>query len=298
MKSKNQKLIKAASMAKKLLIITMFFSPFFFSCGNGEEERNPVVDSLTNVTKDLSGQVTEKEKAITDMIGQFNEIEDNLDVIKEKEKILSVSTKDGELAKSQKDQIVEDIQAIYDLMAKNKNKLAAMNKKLKNANIKISELETMITRLTAQLEEKETTINDLKNQLEKMNLELSDITAKYEEETKVSEEKTEKLNTAFYAFGTSKELIKQGVLTKEGGFIGIGKAEKLKSDFNKNYFTKIDVSAMGSIPLGCKKAKLVTTHSAGSYKFEGEQGKKIEKLTITSPDEFWSASKYCVIVIE
>ena len=138
---------------KKLVVIALFASPFFFSCGNGEEERNPVVDSLTNVTNDLSGKVTEKEQAINEMLGHFNEIQDNLDVIKEKEKILSVSSKDSELAKSQKDKIVEDIQAIYDLMVKNKQKLASMNKKLKNANVKISEMETLITRLTAQLDE-------------------------------------------------------------------------------------------------------------------------------------------------
>ena len=96
---------------------------------------------------------------------------------------------------------------------------------------------------------------------------------------------------------TSKELIAQGVLTKEGGFIGIGKAEKLKEDFNKNYFTQIDITESMSIPLACKKAKLITTHPSGSYKFDGPEG-KIEKLTITNSEEFWSVSKYLVVVVE
>jgi len=105
------------------------------------------------------------------------------------------------------------------------------------------------------------------------------------------------MNKAWYAFGTSKELITQGVLTKEGGFIGIGKAAKLKDDFNKSYFTQLDITETNSIPLASKKAKLITTHSSNSYKLEGLKG-KIEKLNITNPEEFWATSKYLVIVVE
>ena len=111
-----------------------------------------------------------------------------------------------------------------------------------------------------------------------------------------STQKTEELNTAFYAFGTSKELVKQGVLTKEGGFIGIGKAAKLKDDFNKSYFTKVDITKVLSISILAKKAKLITSHPASSYKFVGEG--KVDKLEITDSKEFWSVSKYLVIVVE
>jgi hypothetical protein len=118
-----------------------------------------------------------------------------------------------------------------------------------------------------------------------------------QEATQESAVKTEKLNTAYYAFGTSKELIKNNVLTKEGGFIGLGKTQKVKEDFNKNYFTKVDVTALSEIPLGAKKAKLVTTHPGGSYRIDGADG-KAEKLVITNTEDFWSASKYLVVVIE
>jgi hypothetical protein len=126
---------------------------------------------------------------------------------------------------------------------------------------------------------------------------MTNLNVNYEEATQESAVKTEKLNTAFYAFGTSKELIKNGVLTKEGGFIGIGKIQKMKDDFNKNYFTKVDVSTTNTLVLGAKKAKLITTHPSGSYKIEGADG-KAEKLVITNSEEFWGTSKYLVIVVE
>lgn len=173
-----------------------------------------------------------------------------------------------------------------------------MNKKLKKANLKIAEFQEMIERLNGQITEKDAEISELKGQLEKLNIELSEVAMNYEAAQQMLEETTVKVNKAFYAFGTSKELIAQGVLTKEGGFIGIGKAEKLKDDFNKSYFTQIDATETSSVPLSCKKAKLITNHPSGSYKFEGEQGTKIEKLSITNAEEFWSASKYLVIVVE
>jgi uncharacterized coiled-coil protein SlyX len=287
-------ILKTAVLFGALCILSIVNS----SCGgNSEKVATPVEDSLKNVNQNLSGQVVAKDSAIFGFIRSFNEIQENLDVIKTKEKLLTTSSQTGELDQNQKDKIIGDIQAIYDLMVKNKQKLSSVNKKLKNANLKISEFEKMIERMNTQIAEKDMEISELKTQLEKMNVELSEVTLNYEAAQEMLEEKTSKLNKGFYAFGTSKELIKQGVLTKEGGFIGMGKAEKLKTDFNKNYFTQIDISETTSIPLACKKAKLLTTHPSGSYKFEGSKD-KIEKILISSPEEFWNASKYLVIEVE
>jgi hypothetical protein len=283
---------------KKIFFLLIISAPFFFSCGNGnKKEKNAVEDSLKNVAQNLGGQVVAKDSAIFGFIRAFNEIQDNLDVIKDKEKLLTTSSQKGELDQNQKDKIIGDIQSIYDLMVKNKQKLSSMNKKLKKANLKIVEFQQMIERLNGQILEKDGEISELKTQLEKLNVELSEVSMNYQAAQQMLEDKTGKLNTAYYAFGTSKELIKQGVLTKEGGFIGLGKAEKLKDDFNKSYFTKIDVSETPSISLACKKAKLITIHPTGSYKFEGPEG-KIEKLIITNAEEFWSASKYLVVEVE
>lgn len=285
-------------MKKLFVIFYVTISFLFTSCETGiDEARQRYEDSLKNVNAELNSQVNEKDSAIIGFVRAFNEIQENLDVIKEKEKILTRASQTGELGQNEKDKIINDIQAIYDLMVKNKQKLSAVNKKLKKANLRISEFEKMIERLNQQIADKDAEISELKAQLEKLNIELTEITMNYEAAQEMLEEKTYKLNKGFYAFGTSKELISQGVLTKEGGFIGIGRAEKLKDDFNKSYFTEIDITQTLSIPLVCKKAKLVTSHPSGSYKLESADG-KIEKLVITDPEEFWSASKYLVVVVE
>ncbi len=282
----------------KKLVYLIAFLPFAFGCGGGKQDGVLTVeDSLTAVNGGQMVRIHDQDSSIQSFIRGFNEIQDNLDLIKEKEKIVSAASKDPETRKTKQEQIVGDIQAMYDIMNKNKQRIASMKSKLDKSNKKNAELEKFITRLTADIELKDGQIADLKTQLEQLNVAMTNLNINYQEVTQESEIKTEKLNTAFYAFGTSKELIKNGVLTKEGGFIGLGKNQKMKDDFNKNYFTKVDITATNSLILGAKKAKLITTHPAGSYKIEGAEG-KAEKLTILNAEDFWSVSKYLVVIIE
>ncbi len=282
----------------KKLFYLLLLLPLAFGCGGGKKDGLiSAEDSLRAVSGGQSVRIHDQDSSIQSFIRGFNEIQDNLDLIKEKEKMVSKNSKDAEMRKSKQEQIVDDIQAMYDMMNKNKQRLAAMKAKLGDSNKKNEVLEKFITRLTADLDAKNIQIEELKTQLEQLNVAMASLNTNYEEVKQESSVKTEKLNTGFYAFGTAKELIKNNVLTKEGGFIGIGKNQKLKADFNKDYFTKVDISTTSSIVLGAKKAKMITTHPSSSYKIEGADG-KADKLTILNAEDFWSASKYLVIVVE
>jgi predicted nucleic acid-binding Zn-ribbon protein len=284
--------------AMKKLLFLLLIVPFWYACGSDEPVKDPVKDSLTAVTTELSGINADQAAALDSFFRAMNDIQANLDEIKKKEKIISKDTASGDVA-SRKDQITNDIQSIYDLMVKNKQRLASAKKNLKDANLKIASMQTTIDQLTIQLADRETEIAELRDQLQSLNLELSNLSMNYQETQEESDAKTKKLNTAYYAYGTSKALTKMGVLTKEGGFIGIGKTEQLSKDMNTSYFTQVDISEVKEIPLGAdyKKPYLVTTHPADSFKFEGSNG-KMNKLIITDSEKFWSVSKYLVIVVE
>lgn len=219
----------------KKLFYLIAFLPLAFGCGGNKQEGVlSAEDSLRAVSGGQHVRIQAQDSSLQAFIRGFNEIQDNLDIIKEKEKIVTASSKDSETRKTKEEQIVADIQSIYDIMNRNKQRLASMKTKLKDSNKKNAELEKFITRLTAEIESKDAQIGDLKTQLEQLNVAMTNLNVNYQEVTQESEVKTKKLNTAFYAFGTSKELIKNGVLTKEGGFIGIGKIQKMKDDFNKS----------------------------------------------------------------
>jgi hypothetical protein len=267
---------------KKLLFLFLL-SPFFISCGEDKPEVDPVKDSLSEETQRLTGITEQQAEALDSFFRAMNDIQSNLDEIRKKENMIARDTAGGDVG-SRKDQIVNDIKSIYDLMVQNKQRLA-------------SAMQQTIDNLNSQLVAREQEITELKDDLEKKNLELSNLTMNYQELQQESDAKTEQLNTAYYAFGTSKELEKQGIINKEGGLLGIGKSQKVSENFDSEYFTRVDITRVNEIPLGAKEAKLLTTHPAGSYKIEGADG-KAEKIVITDSDKFWSVSKYLVIVVK
>jgi len=275
----------------------LFIATLFFAC-NTDELENKIAD-LEQQNMELQGGMGEKDGQIEEYMKSMNEIYDNLAVIKEKENLITTNfdMSNGEIDESMKEKIVQDINLINGLLEENKQKMAALNSKLKKSNLKVAELEKMIANLMIQLEDKDAEIGSLQNQLASANEQLKVLFEEYNNRIEEIGEQTDKLNTAYYCYGTSKELKEQGVVTKEGGFIGIGKTAKLSEDFNEDYFTQIDITLVQQIDLKSKKAKLITNHPSESYTIEGEEG-KADKLVITDADKFWSASKYLVIVVE
>lgn len=284
---------------KQWIIILALLLPLAWGCKQKE------IKGLQDENSRLLAETLKKDSTINLLFQSFNEIEENLEMIKAKQAVISQDTKGNpELSGNTRDRINDDIQVINELMIANKKKIAQLNKKLKDANLKMDEFQKTIDRMTKQIEEKENEINTLKENLVKMNFKVEELNARVDTLTasgkhkdEVIESKISELNTAYYVFGTTKELKEKGIITKTGGFIGIGRDKKLIDNFNKTYFTRIDITKVLEIPLNCKKAKLITSHPSDSYKFEGKE-KAVEKLLISDPAKFWEASKYMVIEIE
>lgn len=280
---------------KIMLIVLCTLS--FFSC-NTDELENKIAE-LEAEKAEAAGQLDDKEGLIVEFIGDMNEIQTNLAAIKEREDLMTARFDKGnvEMNETMKDEIMGDIDMINNLLLENKKKMSSLNARLKKSNVKIAELEKMIENMAIQLQEKDAEIASLQTQLAEANQQLAVIFEEYNNRLEELGDQEDELNKAFYCYGSSKELDEQGVLTKEGGFIGIGKTQKLSDDFNKEYFTQVDIKLFSEISLNAKKAKLVTAHPSDSYKIEGKDG-AAEKLVITNSEEFWASSKYLVIVIE
>jgi len=280
----------------KKLILILCIAPFWFACGDDKPVTDPVKDSLTAETNRLNGITSEQAASLDSFFRAMNDIQANLNEIKVKEKMIASDTAKGDVG-SRKDQITSDIQAIYDMMVQNKQRLASAKKNLSNANLQIASMQTTIDNLTNTLVMREAEITELKDDLEKRNLELSNLSMNYQELQQESDAKTVALNTAYYAYGTKKELESQGVITLEGGVIGLGKTIKMNEKPNTDYFTQVDITNFTEITLSSKEATVVTTHPAGSYRIEGTDG-RADKLVITDATKFWSVSKYLVVVVK
>jgi len=249
-----------------------------------------------------------KDANLVEFVDAFNSIQANLDTIKQKEQIINKTAKEGfEVKGDRKEQIQSDINYIYNLLQKNRMLVAELSSKLKKSNIHAAELQKMIDNLNTQIAEKDGQIATLKEELGKLNIQVqtlntqvtdlntnvSNLNTVNSEKQKVIEEKTAELNTAYFIIGTMKELKEKNII-KNDGFLGT--AKDLSSDIDKSLMTKVDITTVTSIPIMKKKATILSTHPASSYKIDGD--KTADNLIILNQAEFWSMSKVLVISVK
>ena len=262
------------------------------------------IQKLQNEKDALMQASTYKDSTINSYMGSLNEIEQNLAAIEELQSKVAQQSNGGELQASQVDRINENIRTINELMNENREKIASLGKKLKSSNNKIAGLEKMLANLQAQVDEKDRQLADLNVKItnlnttvEQLNTNVASLTNENADKQKVIEDQTNRLHTAYYTTGTAKELETKKVITKEGGFLGLGKSKKMSPQLNNKAFTNIDITKTSTIPLQAKDAQVLTTHPSDSYTIE-HKGKEVSNLVITNPDKFWEASKYLVVVVD
>ena len=180
----------------KKIVYLLIILPLLHSCSTDNENvAMSYEDSLMAVISSQEEKIIGHEESINSFLKGFNEIQENLDLIKEKENIILSTSKDTEAIKSKESQIVADIQIIYDLMNKNKKQLYSLQLKLKSSNLESKELNKLIARLTTNIETKDLQIEDLRTQLELLNVSMTNLNIDYKE---VTDELAEKKPTIKY----------------------------------------------------------------------------------------------------
>ncbi|MCR5366857.1 MAG: hypothetical protein K6E67_12055 [Prevotella sp.] len=281
-------------MKKALLFVVALLS--LTACnqkGSGDDKLVQQADSLNRI-------IAQKDNEINDMIGTMNDIEEGFRAINAAEDRVSVA-RQGEGA-SAKERIQENMQFIQQTMQQNRELINKLRNQLRTSSVKGDQLRRTLETLTQQMDEKDAQLKALQAELQAKNIQIEELTEQVSDlSTNVSnlkEESSEKsqtisqqdkqLNSAWFVFGTKKELKEQHII--EDG-------EVLRSNFNQDYFTKIDIRVDKEIKLYSRSAKLLTSHPAGSYKLETDANKQYV-LRIENPSKFWSTSKYLVILVK
>lgn len=277
-----------------------------FSCENKEMQEK--ISSLTQENQQLEQRFASKDSSLTSFIESFAEIEGNLSEIREREMNIQLNREKNLSTEDLKKRIREDVEEINRLLIQNREKISSLNAQLKysgkqNSKLKAS-LEELQKSITAKIEEKEAQISslntelaDMKIKVEELNTNLASLKDENAEKEHTINTKVEQLNTAYYVSGTFKQLEENEVLSKEGGFLGLGRTEVLKENFNKQNFSQIDIRQTLSFPIEGEEIELVTNHPSGSYHLEKGETEKVN-LIVSDPDKFWESSKYLVMVVK
>ena len=284
-------------------LVFAFLALFMIGCqdqgettDNSSSGESEELARLKSENRDLQDQLVEKDSALNETIMLFNEIEQNLAMINLKEDEIRFRSNDVELEEDGKQWILQEIQNINYLREANGKKVKELNKALENKALKISELENMIRNLMDKIQVQEEEIEMLRVELSDLDREYVELLEAYQEQAQLTAETLQELNKGFYAYGTTEELVANGVIVKEGGFIGMGKRTELKDDLNDEYFTKVDITKTNKIDITGKKVKFITDHASSSYDLVSVGNK--HTIKIIDPKTFWKVSKYLVVVVD
>ena len=261
---------------------------------DAESAAQATIDSLKAVNANQAQELEE-------FMGLIDQVNEGFRLIKEAEGRIDV--RDASVEKGNTQHITEDMEFIQQTMKQNHELIEQLKKKLSNSSKSMSSLAKQVEALEQQMAEQDNRIQELQTQLaerdivieeqgktiSKLNENVGTLTTENEEKAAQVAAQDKELNTAWYVFGSKKELKEQRILTS-GDVLKDG-------NFNKGYFTQIDIRHTKSIRTYSKSAKVLTSHPDGSYQLIKNDNKEYE-IQITDPALFWSVSKYLVVQVK
>ena len=281
----------------KRLLLVVGCAALLASCGNKAQNQ-----ALKAQNDSLSVALAEREAELDGILGAFNEVQEGFRLINEAENRVDLQSGAIENA-SASQRVKEDIRFISEKLKSNREQIAKLEEQLKNSRYNSAQLKKTLDNLKAELETRQQQIATLQSELAAKNIRISelddavagltknvdDLSAENAAKSATVASQDKALNTAWFVFGTKSELKDQKILQK---------GDVLKNaDFNKDYFTQIDIRTDKEIKLYSKDAELLTTHPAGSYELVKDAKEQLT-LKITNPNEFWSVSRYLVIQVK
>ena len=286
---------------KKILLLSVCVA-LLSSCGNMGKN-----DAMKSQNDSLSQVLAQRDAELNGIMEAFNEIQDGFRMINEAESRVDLETGAVE-DRSNVQKIKDDIVFIMEKLDANRKRIAELEEQLKNSRYASSQLKTTIANLNKELLAKTQQIETLQAELASKNIRIAelddaivgltqhvnDLVAENKAKSATVATQDKALNAAWFVFGTSSELKEQKIVSKKF----LQKKKVLESDdFNKEYFTQIDIRTDKQIMLYSPEAELLTSHPVGSYEFQKNEKGQLA-LLITNPNKFWSVSRYLVIEVK
>lgn len=287
---------------KKSLLLVLSCVVLLASCDFGKSS------DLKKQNDELALLLSQKDKELDEFLGVFNEIQEGFKQINLAEDRVDLQRGSmSEQGATVRERIKDDMGFIAKTMEDNKAKIAELEKLLAKSKNSSANVSRTLTLLKQELEEKTNRIGELQAELAAKNIRIQELDAAVsnlaadveslaeanDAKAEAVEEQDRLLNTAWFVFGTKAELKDQKILS--GGSL-LKSGELMKGEFNRDYFTEIDIRTTKTFEFYSKKVKVLTSHPEGSYTLD-KNSKGEYSLTVTNAKDFWSVSKYLVVQV-
>ncbi len=282
---------------KKILLLAVVAQMLTACWGNKAKE-----EAMQKERDSLQQIINARDLELDDIMGTVNVVQEGINRINEAEGRVTIA--DGSLESANSKEIIrENMAYIQETLQKNREMIAQLNEKLKNSNNLTDKLKKTISNLQIQVESQQARIKELETELAEKNILIQEqgkqIADLHRSATELAQENKEQartvalqdkeLHAGWFVFGTKKELKEQNII-QDGDVLP-------NSDFNKDYFTKIDIRYTRNIRLYSKSAKVLTNQPTDTYQLE-KNDEGLYELYVKDPEKFWAGGKYLVIQVK
>ncbi len=254
----------------------------------------------------LEQQLHERDSAYNSLMTVMTDVETQIEKIKEQENLISMSAYDMEMNKS--DQMVVDLENINELITSTNAMVRDLSKRLDKSNLDLSAFRKKVKQIESDLQERESALVLLRQEVAMKDQKIESLETEVEKlfaevigrDTTIAIQLEElgrrevALQKGYFAVDSEKKLREEGVITKEGGFLGLGKSTGLQPDMVQGKFTEVDVLLTTKFYIESDKVEIITEHPTDSYKLVREN-ERVQYLEVTDPLSFWKISKYLVV---
>ena len=276
----------------KNILIVCGLAVLVVSCGPTKKELQANIDAL-NV------ELAQANSEMENVMGILNDVQEGFQLINEAENRVNVQNAENAPA-NVKEQINADLAFIQAKMKENRERIAelearaekgdktaaALRRTIKNLKAELADKEAVIATLLADIDAKNVRIQQLDTEVANLTNDKNALTAKNAANEQVIANQDKAMNQAWYVIAKKKSLKEQNIL-KMGDVME-------QADVVKEDFIEIDIRNVAEIPVGAKKARILSAHPEGSYEIvNGEDGLAVVK--ILDPQTFWSVTRYLVV---
>lgn len=281
----------------------------------GCQKNQQKVDQLETQTKVLIVEKVRKDSMLHEFMTAFNQFEENLERIKERENIITLTSDErGYSIADKKAKINHDLQLINELLIENRAIIDQLTAQLGNSNVNTQPFQEALSRLKGQLENKDQNIRVLTDQLITKDFEIESLSQQNTE--LVAARESLYYHSADQAFRISNQLayIAQqdekihyqaeemssihyvvGDKTELRAYNIIDKRREINPNLPTHMFTEMNMMDLNYIPLEAKRVEVVSIHPSESYQLKEDNG-QIVSLEILDPETFWQATRYLIIM--
>ncbi len=284
-----------------------FISLFFLSCVSSSESVSDEIKAIDSLQKELNSKnqalvSLEFDKVNNDSVVNLyalylQKIKENINEINRQELLINKAKNNPDFFKKDTSDIIESIKILSKKLQENESMIMALNNAVSQEKSKNSQFASKVSALNEEIAKSNREVYFLREELNSLNASFESIFNKYKLQNQTINKLNKKLNEVAYVVGSKLELLENGILTKSGGIIGIGKTRKLNSDLNTDYFTYVSKYDLKSIQLGYKTVRIITSHPSNSYKWFNKN-EVIDSLVILNQKDFWNNSKFLVLEVK